>query len=211
MWEVNFTKNLFSGGTIMKRVLTLLFAIILITGIFSTAFAETEDGFQKEIIQAHEARKNYKAYDFKFDKPMSKQDVNEKIKIIQEEFSKNNKFTDADRKEALERATLVENIFKDVQNDIIVNQEAIISSALATSSYDENKAKLRAANFIEGILDINDGLTEIEIFTIGYTLANSARSSAASAYPNNTMLQDACRHFSTESSPCISIAWQVEY
>lgn len=45
-------------------------------------------------------------------------------------------------------------------------------------------------------MDIDEGMTETEIFKVGFTHANAARDAALVEYPNDVMLSDAFRHFS---------------
>lgn len=59
---------------------------------------------------------------------------------------------------------------------------------------DSNTAKLRSANFIEGILDKNEGLTLSEISTV-YNLGVTATQTASNKYPNDSQIRDAYRHF----------------
>lgn len=92
----------------------------------------------------------------------------------------------------------------------IVSKSTGISPRIALTSYDTNKAKLRAANFIEGILNVQENMSTTEIYKLGVTYANKARDAAISEFPitstennnpistadyNNVMLRDSFRHF----------------
>lgn len=69
------------------------------------------------------------------------------------------------------------------------------SHAIILNDYDEYLNELRKGNFIEGILDVDEGLSALEIFAVGVTHANEARDAALDKYPNDVMLRDAYRHF----------------
>lgn len=65
------------------------------------------------------------------------------------------------------------------------------------SDYDANKAKLRQANFIEGILDLQEGLTDTQVAAI-FVDSETARKQALKAYPSSAdaaTKRDAFRHF----------------
>ncbi|WP_246861331.1 DNRLRE domain-containing protein [Bacillus sp. REN3] len=69
--------------------------------------------------------------------------------------------------------------------------------AASTSPYDAGKLKLRSGNFIETLLDTNQGLSSTNLYNIGVKYANKARDNALSKYPSSSQvwLRDAYRHF----------------
>jgi hypothetical protein len=69
------------------------------------------------------------------------------------------------------------------------------SYTTTSSTYDTNKAKLRQANYIETILDLDEGITATQITKVVVTHANTAKSAAKSAYPNDSQKEDAFRHY----------------
>ena len=86
-----------------------------------------------------------------------------------------------------------------IANEMIKVLDAVNDyKAVYNSDYDANKAKLRQANFIEGILDVNEGLTETQIANI-FADSETARKQALNAYPSSAdanTKRDAFRHFS---------------
>ncbi|WP_427338023.1 hypothetical protein [Caloranaerobacter sp. DY30410] len=68
-------------------------------------------------------------------------------------------------------------------------------TAQSTDYYEKYLNDLRKGNFVESILDIDEGLTETEIYRIGVTHANAAREAAMAEFPDDEMLCDSFRHF----------------
>lgn len=133
-------------------------------------------------------------------KPASKDVVELKIKNIEKSFNEKTLklFKKEDEEKALKNAEKVDKVIKQVNTVLDKEIEEDLISILNTSEYDQNKAKLRQANFIEGILDLDEGMSELQIYKVGVTHANTARSWALNTYPNSNqvMIRDAARHFS---------------
>lgn len=149
---------------------------------------------ESDIIKMHQNQISNSAQNFSYEKPLSKDEINKKITDIQDSYRKSHRLTEDERKVALEKASAIESIFN-TSSENVDGSQASSNTEVSTSSYDSNKAKLRAGNFIEGILDDNEGMTASQIYALGVTTANSARSIAAAQYPKDVMLQDAYRHF----------------
>ncbi|SEM24756.1 hypothetical protein SAMN04488688_110158 [Paenibacillus sp. cl141a] len=68
---------------------------------------------------------------------------------------------------------------------------------ILVNDYDQYYNELRKGNYIEGVLDRDEGLSATDIAKIGLTHANKARDEALKKYPNSSdvMLRDAYRHF----------------
>ncbi|WP_024833876.1 hypothetical protein [Ruminiclostridium josui] len=176
----------------MKKKISALLTVTLIFSFLSTVtFAADRES---DIIKMHQNQISISSQNFSYEKPLSKDEINKKISDIQENYRKSHKSTESERKAALEKASRIESIFN-TSNKNISDPQPSFNTAAASSSYDSNKAKLREGNFIEGILDDDEGMTASQIYALGITTANSARSIAASQYPNDVMLQDAYRHF----------------
>lgn len=175
----------------MKKKISALLTVTLISSLLSTVtFAADRES---DIIKMHQNQISNSAQSFSYEKPLSKDEVNKKISDIQENYRKSHRSTETERKAALEKASRIESIFN-TSSIGISNSQPSLNTAATSSSYDSNKAKLRAGNFIEGILDDDEGMTASEIYALKKT-ADSARSIAASQYPKDVMLQDAYRHF----------------
>lgn len=133
---------------------------------------------------------------------ISKADIDAEFDKIAKKFNKDKKnFTDKKREKALKLIEdLQENNVIESQDTISIQDNNMVMRAAATSDYDSNKAKLRAANFIEAILNVEEGMSTWEIYKVGVTHANKARDEALKEFPKtdytNVMLRDAFRHFS---------------
>lgn len=87
---------------------------------------------------------------------ISKADIDAEFDKIAKKFNKDKKnFTDKKREKALKLIEdLQENNVIESQDTISIQDNNMVMRAAATSDYDSNKAKLRAANFIEAILNV---------------------------------------------------------
>ncbi|MFS1519614.1 hypothetical protein V1503_24615 [Bacillus sp. SCS-151] len=132
--------------------------------------------------------------------PMSKENINKIIKEFEDEYNQNT-LKNEDREEAkekIEKMKRVKEKIKKEKDKFATGSESLEYKSLkmaANDDYSEYLNELRQGNYIEGILDLDEGLSETDIFDIGYTYANEARD-AAIDYSSNTMLRDAFRHFS---------------
>lgn len=181
----------------MKKVISILLSVLLISCLpSSNTFANNRES---DIIKMHQNQIEYNnSKRFQSEEPMSKTEVDKIIKGLQEDYIKNHRSTEKERNDALEKAAYVESIIEssiEINTEVQNEKTTTFALSVATETYDENKLKLRQGNFIEGILDTDEGMTSSQIFTLGTTTANSAKNIAAAQYPNDAMLQDAYRHF----------------
>lgn len=66
--------------------------------------------------------------------------------------------------------------------------------AILSNDYDANRAKLRAGNLIETSLNLDDGMSSLQIAkTVSH--ANAAKKWSLATYPSNSNHEDAARHF----------------
>lgn len=116
---------------------------------------------------------------------VNQEDINNKFSEFEEEFNNNpSNFTTEKEEQALE-------VIKKLVDSGIISDITTYSN-----DYDENKAKLRTGNFIESILDLDEGMTESQLFQVGVSFANEARDASLKEFPRDVMLRDAFRHFS---------------
>ncbi|PAD71690.1 hypothetical protein CHH67_24055, partial [Paenibacillus campinasensis] len=109
--------------------------------------------------------------------PITKEEMNQLFNKFENEF--NSTITQNDRLEA-------EQIVKELAGD---------EYSISSSDYDQYYNELRKGNYIEGVLDRDEGLSALDITKIGFIHANTAREEALKKYPNDVMLRDAYRHF----------------
>lgn len=113
-------------------------------------------------------------------------DIEAQLEEFASEFNANkDNFTDEKFNEAYEIIEIVDEL-------VLSNS---ITDRASSSQYDENKAKLRAANYIETVLDLDEGLSDTTIAKV-LAYAKKAKSVSSSKYPDDEGLQDAYRHFS---------------
>lgn len=120
--------------------------------------------------------------------PATSQEIENLFKEIQNKFNENlEKTPESQRMQNLEE---VLQIYSNNQS----NNASMELNAVTTAGYDENKALLRGGNFIETILNYDEGLSNTDVTRI-VNHSVTAKSLASKAYPNNAMKQDALRHF----------------
>ncbi|WP_035295954.1 hypothetical protein [Brevibacillus thermoruber] len=90
------------------------------------------------------------------------------------------------QKNALKLAEEIEELL--IDNGLMNNRQ------IRATVNDSNTAKLRSGNFIEGILDSDEGLSTSEISRV-YSIGVEATKTAERYYKNDSMLRDAYRHF----------------
>jgi Holliday junction resolvase RusA-like endonuclease len=169
-----------------KKSITILIAVALIvSSMVSTAFAEV-DKFPVKYGEPIEVME---------ETTTTQQDIDNTIKAIEDDFNKSKlpKIDQAQIQQNTEKAIKLLDKLNGTKSKNDKNDQLITATG---TYYDQNKAKLRAANFMEGVLDLDEGLTSTEIYKIGVTYANQARDAALKEFPSNVMLQDAFRHFS---------------
>ncbi|WDF51052.1 hypothetical protein PQ460_00955 [Paenibacillus sp. KACC 21273] len=180
-----------------KTVITLFSLILMAQPITAFASNDLNDSIKINTVKEDVYdNKNYNAESyFEFIVPelpeaitaeaeitaMSQEEIDKKVNSFTKEF--NNKL-DKDIRDKGE---------KDLNTYRIDNNSA--QGIAANDDHDKYYNELRKGNFIEGILDIEEGLSNSQIAKIGVTHANTARSAALKRYPNNLMLADGFRHF----------------
>jgi hypothetical protein len=130
--------------------------------------------------------------------PLSEEVMKKKLKEFQDDFDQNKlpKYKKEDHDKAIKQAERIENILNKAKKS--EKKSVSISTTSTQKWYDTNKAKL-TGNFIEGLLDLDEGMTETEIYKVGFTHANTARDWALKTYPRDPeqyWVRDAARHFS---------------
>lgn len=160
----------------------LLSCSLIITLLFSStiSFASSDIKYSEMHYSYNTANQNTVLTNQVYS-PLEKKLIFDKL---EQQYNDSHKLTDAQINNALKKYKLPE----------ITNATSNQNSRLS-SDYDANKAKLREANFIEGVLDSNEGLSSSDILKVGSTHANSARSLAQKEFPSDEMLKDAFRHF----------------
>ncbi|MEW9699260.1 hypothetical protein [Paenibacillus sp. SI8] len=154
-----------------KKGLLSLSVVLLCSSIMSSiAFGAKSDEPNEFIIKPGNMK-------IQKDPAASKEEIESIVKKLQEDFNKKAK--------NYKRAEEVQRSIEDINPNSIA----------AATGYDENKAKLRQANYIESVLDTNEGMTGYQIFLVGVLHANAARDEALSEYPNDVMTRDAYRHY----------------
>ena len=179
----------------MRKILCicLILMTFLVTSFSSHANTSKETILSKDIISKTPHNSIYFYKEFKvrpnnkittqYVKPLSTIEIENMFVQFEHKFNKNsNNFTKQKQSASF-------NILKQV------GYNKINSITKSSSDYDENKKKLRQANFIEGILDVDENLSESDI-TIILINSSIARKFANKTYPNDSMLADALRHFS---------------
>lgn len=116
-------------------------------------------------------------------KPATKEEIQAEIDKLADEF--NATLTPEDQ----QRGQQLYQTYTNIYGEPIESQSVV--------DYDKFYNELRKANYIETILDINEGLTDIQIAKIGGVHATKARNLALEKYPsaNHVMLRDGYRHF----------------
>lgn len=157
----------------------------IVSSMVSTAFAEV-DKFPVKYGEPIEVME---------ETTTTQQDIDNTIKAIEDDFTKSKlpKIDQAQIQRNTEKAIKLLDKLNGTKSKNDKSDQLITTTG---TYYDQNKAKLRAANFMEGVLDLDEGLTSTEIYKIGVTYANQARDAALKEFPSNVMLQDAFRHFS---------------
>jgi len=168
-----------------KFIVVLVSAALLVSTLSSTASAEVDKFPVKygDPIQVME------------ETTITQQDIDNIIKSIKDDFNKS-KLPKIDQAQVQQNTEKALRLLDKLNGTKPKNNKDDQPITAAATYYDQNKVKLRAGNFIEGVLDLDEGLTSTEIYKIGVTYANQARDAALKEFPNNTMLQDAFRHFS---------------
>jgi len=112
---------------------------------------------------------------------MSESEIEQKITTIKEDFNR----------------SLTEQIKTSAENNLNNYLQADNNQKSITAADDRDKYynELRKGNFIESILDIDEEMTDSQIYKVGVKHANTARSAALKRYPNDIMLADGFRHF----------------
>lgn len=158
-----------------KRMIFLISLVVLY--IFTTTLSFASDQESEFLIEKNEMTP------LPFT-PLSDIEIQLAIDAITKDFNENILPT-LDREQALLNARQI----------LSLNASSHESQIGPLSDYDDYLNQLRQGNFIEGILDLDEGLSDSEIFAVGFTYANEARSAALDAYPDDDMLADAYRHF----------------
>lgn len=124
------------------------------------------------------------------DEAASTEEIQNIINKLQKDFTQT-KLTNDKRQKVHERIQIANKV---LQNRQIING----TDFYIQGEYDANKAKLRQANYIETILDLDEGLTENQIYRVGFTHANFARDKALEEFPSSSdiWVRDAFRHYS---------------
>ncbi|QCT02407.1 hypothetical protein E6C60_1692 [Paenibacillus algicola] len=144
----------------------------------TTTFAEeTPEKVESVNIQALEAYHEFKVTPDKMIyseemaaiKPASEEEIQARIDRLAEEFNSKLSAKDQQKGQDLYRS------YTKIYGNSIKSQSVV--------DYDKFYNELRKANYIETILDLNEGLTEFQIAKIGITHANKARDLALNKYP----------------------------
>ncbi|NRQ55711.1 hypothetical protein [Brevibacillus sp. HD1.4A] len=112
---------------------------------------------------------------------MSNDEVLESIELGNFELSE-------EQREALNLADEIEQLL--IDNELMGEKKNELRAAVN----DSNTAKLRSGNFIEGILDSDEGLSASEISRV-YKIGVDATNTAEEYYKSDSQLRDAYRHF----------------
>lgn len=160
----------------MKKLLTLLTALsLLFSSNAAYAFANEEVLITPENLVVEEAE------------ALDKNELNRIFENLADKFNQQEKVPS----DYMKASQLITNYSR-----IMEYTEGISTTSIfATSTYDENKAKLRQGNYIETILDLDEGITTTQLTTVAVLHANTAKSAAASTYPNDSSKEDAFRHY----------------
>lgn len=168
----------------MKKFSVFLVLTLLIVSFSSTLiFAEEEYfGREDEFVKV----KSIEFEEIQHVKPMEQKEVEKIFSKMEKEF----RIKGISQKE-------YEKALKDLKTarEIQSFSESSDISTLGGDYYDQYLNELRQGNFVETILDIDEGMSETQIYKVGYTHANAARDAALAEYPNDVMLRDAYRHF----------------
>lgn len=171
----------------MKKIVSVVVTTALIITSTSISFA-TGDYFEF-------SKKPSVNYDKENERPATSQEIENVFNKIQNNFNEElDEISETERMQNLEEVLQVYSA-QDLNSTSLSSDQSIALNSVATASYDQNKALLRGGNFIETILNYDEGLSNTDITRIA-NHSSTAKSLAAKAYPNDVMKQDALRHFS---------------
>ncbi|WP_405081749.1 hypothetical protein ACI48J_03750 [Paenibacillus chitinolyticus] len=129
----------------------------------------------------------------KTDKAMTKEEVDQILKSLNEKTKNSLSKSLANNKdESVEEKSKKGKEFIERYNKIYNSKDRGIT---IQGTHDDNTAKLRQGNFIETILDLNEGMNDLQISEVVLN-GNIAKSAAKQQYPNDSQLEDAFRHYS---------------